>query len=348
MREHCYPIFIGRKFRGLRAVSIDVEEVIGALKRDDLSLLVGGETTSIPPWFDWLVWLGQWMRVQAALEGRRVAVVRMPSRRLGAAATAVGTVFASARLHDDSLDWEGLRGLHPGTKIFWRETASGRSTRRSGTVAGLRQIAGSDFMEVVVEAQKSTRLFAKAAALSYGITVGSVSAQADERLASAERVIRSASTDVAQGWMRSPAIECTIITERSSFLSDLDSLAIRAGASVEASCSDLLAIAGSGGRSHGKTRIAPARSDGILDESGFITILDGASAAVRMGDTIARSVVILLDQSEYDEEVEQLLQTFLGFAVDAHVHAPANGVRALPASIEAIIFGLPLQFRSQT
>ena len=329
-------------------MSIDVDEVLGALRRDDLSLLADGKPTSIPPWSDWLVWLGQWMRAQAALEGRRIAVVRMPSRRLGAAFTAVGAALASAKLHDDSLDWEGLRGLPPGTKIFWRDPASGKSTRRSGIFSGLRQIDGGDFMEVVVEAQKSTRLFAKAAALSYGITLGSVSAQTDERLASAERVLRAVLTDVAQGWMRSPAIECTIVTERTSFLSDLDGLAICAGPGVEAYCSDLLAIAESGGRSHGKTRVAPARSDGVLDESGSITILDGASAAVRMGDTIARSVVVLLDQSEYDEEVEQLIQTFLGFAVDAHIHAPASGVMAPPASIEAIIFGLPLQARSQT
>lgn len=327
---------------------LDLDEVLAALKRDDLSLVVGDKPTSMPPWLDWLVWLGQWMRAQAALEGRRIAVVKMPSRRLGAAFTALGAVFASARLHDDSLDWEGLRGLPLGTKIFWREPASGRSIRRSGIVSGLRQIEGGDFIEVVVEAQKSTRLFAKSAALSYGITLGPVSAQADERLASAERVVRAALTDSAQGWMRAPGIECTIVTERTSLLSDLDGLAISAGPGIEASCSDLLAIADSGGRSHGKTRVAPARSDGVLDESGSITILDGASAAVRVGDTIARSVVVLLDQSEYDEEVEQLIKTFLGFAVDSHIHAPASGVKALPASIEAFIFGLPLQSRSQT
>lgn len=329
-------------------MSIDVDEVLGALRRDSLILLVDGEPTSIPPWSDWLVWLGQWMRAQAALEGRRIAVVRMPSRRLGAAFTAVGAVFASARLHDDALDWEGLRDLPPGTKIFWREPNSTRSTRRSGIIAGLRQIEGGDLMEVVVDAQKGTRLFAKAAALSYGITLGSVSAQAGERLASAERILCTVLTDAAQRWMRSPTIDCTIVTERTSFLSDLEGLKICAGPGVEASCSDLLAIADSGGLSHGKTRVASARGDGVLDESGSITILDGASAAVRMGDTIARSVVVLLDQSEYDEEVEQLIQTFLGFAVDAHIHTPANGVKASPASIEAFIFGLPLQARSQT
>ncbi len=325
-------------------MSANLDEVVAALRRDDLTLVVGGGATSTPAWLDWLVWLGQWMRAQAALAGRRVAVVRMPSRRLGAAFTAAGAVFASARLHDDALDWEGLRGLTPGTKIYWRELASGRSIRRSGSVVGLRQIYGGDCMEVLVDtqnrSQQSTRFFAKAAALSYGITLGAVSAQADERLASAERAIRAVVPDAAQGWLRSPGIECTIITERSSFLSDLDDLAIRTGVGVEASFSDLLAIADSGGRSHGKTRLVPARSDGVLDESGSVTILDGASAAGRIGDTTARSVVVLLEQSEYDEEVEQLIQTYLGYAVQTHIHAPAHGVKVPPASIEVFVFGL--------
>lgn len=332
-------------------MSVDVDEVLVALKRDDLDLLVDGGPTPVPPWIEWLIWLGQWMRAQAPLQGRRVAVVRMPSRRLGAAFAAIGSALASARLHNDSLDWEGLRKVAPGTKVFWREAVSGKSARRSGTVAGLRRIEGDDFMEVVVEAQnkngrQGTRLFAKSAALSYGITLGSVSAVADERLACAERVIRAAVKEAAQGWIRSPGIECSVITERSSFLSDLEGLAIRVGGKVEASCADVLAIADSGGRSHGKTRVAPARTDGVLDESALVTILDGTAAALRLSDTVARSVVILLDQAEYDEEIEQLFQTFLGYAVDAHVHPPASGVKAPPESVESFVFGLPVQSRS--
>jgi hypothetical protein len=332
-------------------VSIDLDEALASLKHEDWDLLVSGLTTPIPHWIGWLIWLGQWMRVQASLQGRRVAVVRMPSRRLGAAFAAVGSAMASARLHDDSLDWEGLRTLAPGTKVFWRERAAGKSTRRSGRVKGLRLISGGDFMEVEVESQnkkslQATRLFARSAALSYGITLGSVSAIADERLACAERAISAAVKDGARGWIRSPGIECNVITERSSFLSDLEGLAFCIGGSVEASCTDVLAIAESGGRSHGKTRVAPSRSDGILDESGLVTILDGAAAALRLSDSIAPSVVILLDQAEYDDEVEQLLQTFLGYAVDAHVHPPASGVKAPPGSLEAFVFGLPMQSRS--
>lgn len=326
----------------------DIDVVIHALKREDLSLSDGKGPIAPPPWADWLVWLGQWMRIQSTLEGRRIAVVRLPNRRLSAAFTALGSAFASARLYEDSLDWEGLKNLAPGCKVFWREYASGKPMRWSGSVVGVRQIAGGDFLEVVMEgkrkAHQGNRLFAKSAALSHGITLGSVSATSDARLTGAERVFEAALKDAPKGWHRSPTIECTVITERTSFLGDLEGLVIRVAETAQAECSDILAIADPGGRTHGKTRVAPARSDGVLDEpGGGLTILDGAAALRRMSDTTARSVVVLLDQAEYDEEVEQLLQTYLDHAVDAGIHPPSGGVITPPDGVQPFIFGLQLQ-----
>ncbi len=326
----------------------DIDEVIQALRREELTLSDGVRRIVPPPWVNWLVWLGQWMRAQSTLEGRRVAVVRLPNRRLAAAFTALGSAFASARLYDDSLDWEGLKDLAPGTKVFWLEYASGMPKRWSGSVVGVRQIAGGDCLEVVMEgkrkAHQGNRLFAKSAALSYGITLGPLSAISDARLTGAERVFEAALKDAPKGWPRSPTIECTVITERTSFLGDLEGLAIRVAETARADCSDILAIADPGGRTHGKTRVAPARSDGVLDETGGgLTILDGAAAVRRMSDTTARSVVVLLDQAEYDEEVEQLLQTYLDHATDAGIHPPSGGVMPPPEGVQPFIFGLQLQ-----
>jgi hypothetical protein len=331
-------------------VTLEVNELFAELRRDDWSLLVRGRHAPVPPWMDWLIWLGQWMRAQVPLQGRRIAVVRMPNRRLGAAAAALGSSLVAARLYDDSLDWEALRSLSPGTKVFWREPASGKSVRRSGTVAGVRSTEVGDFMEVVVEAQtkraqQGTRLFAKPAALTYGITLGAVSAVADERLSNADRFFNAALPDGARGWIRSPGIDCSLITERSSFVSDLEGLAVRIGEKAEGYFSEILAIADTGGRAHGKVRVATARTDGVLDESGLITILDGASSALRLIDTVAPSVVVLLDHSEYDEEIEQLFHMFTGYAVDDYVHMPASGTKAPPPGLQAFAFGLPGQPR---
>ena len=65
-----------------------------------------------------------------------------------------------------------------------------------------------------------------------------------------------------------------------------------------------------------------------------------------MPDTAAASVLAILDPTEYDEEVEQVLMTFMGYASDAFVHIPADGLKALPPSAEIVVFGLPLTGRS--
>jgi hypothetical protein len=62
-----------------------------------------------------------------------------------------------------------------------------------------------------------------------------------------------------------------------------------------------------------------------------------------MSDTTARSVVVLLDQAEYDEEIEQLLQTYLDHATDAGIHPPSGGVMPPPEGVQPFIFGLQLQ-----
>ena len=323
----------------------DLDGILAALKRDKLSLSSSEQLFAIPEWVEWLIWLGQWMRAQAMLEGRRIAVVRLPNRRLAAAFVALGSVFASTKLHDESLDWAALKGLEPGTKVFWRESTKGKFTRRSGIVLGIRQIEGSDFLEVLSEGQKKTqqsnRLFAKSAALSYGITLGSISALADERLGSGERFLQAALVDAPKGWTSSPSIDCVIVTEKTSFLNDLDGFAIVAEGIAKSNCADILSIPNSGGRSHGKTMITSARNHGVIDEFGLISILDGHAAALRLMDTTASSVVVVLDQAEYDEEIEQLFKSYIGYSVDIGIHAPKSGVLAPPSSVECFIFGLP-------
>ena len=173
-----------------------------------------------------------------------------------------------------------------------------------------------------------------------------MSTTSDARLTDAERVLEAVLNEAPKGWLRSPTIECTVITEMTSFLADLEGLVIHAAGSAQADCSAILAIADPACKTHGKTRVATARGEGILDESGVMTILDGSAAARRMNDITARSVVVLLDQAEYDEEMEQLFQTYLDHAVDAGIYPPENGLMTPPTGVQPFIFGLPLQTES--
>ena len=90
------------------------------------------------------------------------------------------------------------------------------------------------------------------------------------------------------------------------------------------------------------------RQAGLLDAAGQVTILDGASAFLRLPDSGAGSVLAILDPAEFDEEVEQMLMTFMGSASDAYVNLPPEGLTAPPPNTEVVVFGLPPLERSET
>lgn len=310
-----------------------------------LSVVAGGRTDPLPDWAAWLVWLGQWLRLQVADEGRRVAVVRLPSRRTGAALAAVGVLFESAALHDDSLDWEALRSLAPGTHVFWREPSGARSVRRAGEVVGTRVMAGQELLVVAVDGgrrgQPVTCSFTRRTTLGYGVTLGAVSAKVDVRLTGAERLLKAAIGTFSPGWIRSPRIDCTIVSERTSFVADLADTSLAIGALGAEPLMDVLSVSDAGGHTYGKTRLLSPRQHGLLDAVGQVTILDGAAAVLRITDTTAASVLAVLDPAEYDEEVELVLMSLMGAASDSFVRVPANGLKAAPQGVEVFVFGLP-------
>jgi hypothetical protein len=319
---------------------------------DHLALMTGGRTDALPDWAKWLVWLGQWLRMQVPCGGRRIAVVRIPSRRTAAAFASLGVLLESARLHEDSLDWAALKSLASGTKVFWRESSGGRSLRCSGGVVGVQAIDGQEFMVVSMDSRKMsrpvTRSFARRTALTHGITLGAVTTKADERLAGAARLVKAAIGEVSNGWVRSLRTDCVVVSERTSFFGDLANAWLCAGSGVSEPFVDVLSVSGPAGHTHGKTRIVSARQPGLIDAACHVTILDGAPAVLRMSNTAAASVLAILDPSEYDQEVEQVLMTCMGYASDAFVHLPLDGLKAPPPSAEIVVFGLPLTGQPDT
>ena len=100
-------------------------------------------------------------------------------------------------------------------------------------------------------------------------------------------------------------------------------------------------LAGAGGRTHGKTTLVSVRQRGVLDEASQVTI--SLTVQLRFFQEYAAhipgSVLAILDPAEYDEEVEQVLMTFMGSASDAFVQRPPNVLSALPPSAEITVFG---------
>jgi len=295
----------------------------------------------LPRWADWLIWLGQWMRGQSAMDGRRVAVVRLPTRRLSAAFACLGALFSAARLHDDTLDWGALQALPKGTKVYWRDKSAGYA----GLVDAVREIGGSPLLAISVDSPKrsrgSTFLLSKASALSHGVTLGAITARAEERLSAAGILIGDVVDGASLSWIRAAAADSTLVTERTSFVGDLEHLSLTIGASPSVSFLDALSIADANFRQHGKLQLIPSRAEAFADQTQGLTVLDGAGAAMRLGSARARSIVVLLDHAEYDEEVAHALAPFVSHSVADGIHAPDSGVVQAPDVVEVFVFGLP-------
>lgn len=315
--------------------------------QEHLMLVAGDVTIPIPDWAVWLVWLGDWMRVQAMSDGRRIAVVRLPSRRTAAAFTVFGVLLASARLHDDSLDWEMLKALPLGTPVFWREkttSENGKSRTKSGKILELQTIGGSQFVVVSVDTRGArgqiTHSFSKNSALGYGITLGSITAKADAQLSGLGKIAGLLTSGFKNSWLRKPRPECLLIAEREHFMNDLEGLLINVGMGTAEPFGAVLAPMDSSGHMYGKTKLMSPRSP-VLPDSGFdVIVLDGAKALLRLAETTAKSVIAVVDRSEYDEECEQLVARLMGYRSDEFVKAPGGGVRQPPNQLDVVVFGL--------
>lgn len=318
--------------------------------RGRLRVEVGGEDRPLPVWADWLMSLGEWMRLQVSRQGMRVTVVRLPTRRLASAFVALGALCTAARIHDESLDWEALLKLPEGTTVYWREATGVKPKRYAGRTLGVRTMHGADFLAISLidsrgKEKGATFYLPRTTALSHGVTLGTISARADDRLTTAALFMRALISDASPAWFRSPMPDSTLVTERTSFEQDLDGIGLQASSVSSASLLQVLALTDIQNREHGKLLLVSPRSDKFLDAPSGVTILDGPAALSKLALVQARSVIVLLSQAEYDEEVVHQLSQFLSYSIDDGIYPWAAGAEVgnVPLSVEAFSFGLPVQ-----
>lgn len=285
--------------------------------------------------------------MQTKMSGRRVVVLRLPTRRLASAFVGFGALTASARLYDDALDWSALQSLPSGTKVHWRKVVDGRAKGFTGTVDTQREIGGSAFLAIRIDGSRrgmrgndAVFLLPKVTALSYGVTLGTVSAKLDQQLTQAAKLFEGLVGGRALPWLRSFATDSTAVTERSTFVNDLSGLSMLVDGKQLVSMTEALAITDAVRNQHGKFLLVPARSE-LVDAPHGVTILDGPLAITRLGDSSARSIVAILEHSEYDEGVAHTLNPFFGRSAGDGLHIPDGGVSKAPPGTAAFAFALP-------
>ena len=303
----------------------------------------GSRVLELPVWVDWLVRLGYFLQASKDTAGRRIIFIRLPTRRTAAAFIAFGALLASIEQYDDVLDWNALKNLESGTRVYWQEVSGKSTKKRSGIVEGLSQLHGQEFLVIATEDNKrqqtSKFMLPKATALNYGVTLGSTNQKTNnQELNDLYSEIGGASN---KSWMRSHRTICDIWTELSSFSTLIKGVNLCSSNEIKSLLSNLLLITDKNNAIHGKTRLFSNRQLDSVRYSSPLTILDGDSSILRITETDSKVTVGLIDCSEYSEDIEQLIMKYAGYSEDKYIGEIPEKIVNLPTNFDVAIFGLP-------
>lgn len=324
----------------------DPLSALRAVHAERLSIYLGQRSVVVPPWAVWMMRLGAWLRVQAKLPGKRLAVIRTPSRQLCPAFISLGAILAGAKLHDEGVVWEALRALPQGTPVHVSDE-SGKTT--AGRIVGVTDVMpGIETLQVALDRVPGVRngttantsiMLPKESALQR-VRMGASSSAVDAKRADAIGVMRKLVDGDNTSWQLSPSPDCTVVAEKRALLDDIEKIEVGATRDQRISFRDLLLLSDRAD-ARGMVALVSDRVGHIEDPADGVTVLAGSSAGALLGYCRARSVVFLLDQSEYDEDVDNRLAPFAAMQTSASVHGSADDLKGMVGGIELSVIGLP-------
>lgn len=324
----------------------DPLSALQAIHAERLSIRVEQRSLVVPPWAVWMIRLGAWLRVQARLPGKRLAVVRTPSRQLCPAFISLGAVLAGAQLHDESAAWDALRTLPQGASVSV-SLEGGRTT--TGRLVGVTELMpGLEMLQIALDrvpgvrngtAANSSISLPKERALQR-VRIGASSSSVDAKRAGAVAVMRKLVDGDEIFWDVTNAPDCMVVSEKRAFLDDLENIDIGSSADKHIPFRDLLLLS-ERADVPGMVGLVSDRVGHLEDPADGVTVLAGSSAGALLTCCRARSVVFLLDQAEYDEDVDNRLEPLAASQTPESVRIPEYVLKDIAGGIELSVVGLP-------
>ena len=324
----------------------DPLSALQAIHVERLSIWVDQRSLVVPSWAVWMIRLGAWLRVQARLPGKRLAVVRTPSRQLCPAFISLGAILAGAQLHDESAAWDALRTLPHGVPVSV-SLEGGRTT--TGRFVGVTEVMpGVEMLQIALDRVAGVRngtvanssiSLPRSQALQR-VRVGASSSSVDAKRAGAVAVMRKLVEGDEIVWDLSSAPDCMVVSEKRAFLDEFENIDVGAGGDEHMPFRDLLLLS-ERADVPGMVGLVSDRVGHLEDPADGVTILAGSSAGALLSCCRARSVVFLLDQSEYDEDVDNRLAPLAASQTPASVRIPEYVLKDIAGGIELSVVGLP-------
>ena len=296
--------------------------------------------SSLPKWAAFFLWAGWWTRRNINKESGIVSVIVSPTRATSAAFSCLGALIASAQSYENVLSWSGLVNLPIGTKVYFR---NGRDILQ-GTVKGLYKTNKQDLIKISVDSRNRryrSSSFSIDIKLFREYTFSLNQPMKKKQLEVCEGTAKYFSSIIGcfdKNWFRSQEAECCLVTNKSRFRNEVETLFLGSNPKYFHRFTDLLCLSEDVADTHHKTILTAPRS--VIEQSDRypLAVIDGLDALSMIEHIRSRNALILLDRTEFLEDARDRVLRLSNGLPGGPMPDNSQGLELIPTGVEMTTF----------
>lgn len=300
-------------------------------------------------WVDFLIWAGWWMRKEQVNGARLFMVLLLPTRICCSAICSLGALIGSIGKSHGALTWEQIISIPENTMVYTRiREGIGEKTKSvqvEGKLGALHKKAGKLSRELIVTSKKkrfknSIFYIIENNPHCYPLTLTPQRKKFDEILTFFKIILPELKPDAILSIFN----ECLIVTNQTAWKRNIQGvLAVASQYELLFQASDLELLLMPSSKDEGSqlgVLISPQRPGKIIGENIPLAILDGPEALKSWDVLRSHNVIILIAQSEYDENSKGILANLTNVRDDSLLPMPESIPVQPPLGIEMMMFAL--------
>lgn len=302
----------------------------------------------LPEWAGFLIWSGWWMRRTLVKDLRLFLVLLLPTRLCCSSLCALGALIASAGR--TSLEWEEMLLLPPGTPVFLRYPDPKRPQRRinikgivSGRKWGRQSAIWIEVLSKVERLSNAKHAIFESEFSNYEISlIPHLSHQQEGRLIDAFQFYEKV-TGGSRASLLSANSQCLLVTNRSAWgaqAKDTSVIFDPYGKSRIYQLEDLLMPATEEKAAYAGILVSSQKSEVLTNANTPLSILDGPEALRAWEFIKSPNLIVLLDQTEYEEDAGDMLALLSSSRTEKAINVPERIPDSPPPGIEMMIYAL--------
>jgi hypothetical protein len=300
-------------------------------------------------WVGFMVWTGWWMRRKQLNNARIFMVLLLPTRICCSAICSLGAIIGSIGESQGALTWDQISSLPSETEVFTqlskKKNQDSKLVQVKGHLGEKIIYAGQNARELKIESRNtryrdSVFFIFKNNLFKYPLTLTPQRNKFNDIFKYYQIII----SDLSISAMLAIHNECLVITNQAGWRRELQGLKISANnqSTGPVICDlDLLIMPSSKEEGAQSGILISSQSpEHIVGENIPLGILDGPESLKNWQMVRTKNIIIMMDQSEYDENSRDILANLTSVRDDRLLPMPEGIPLQTPPGIEMMMFAL--------